>query len=351
MLDGGRIQIREEELANKENVKEKQETQSNKKAEDDQGDEKTSRWREPKYASILSLPLKSTAEDPHPQPPAKFLDRNKVPKLVHEVKSRTVEAKSRAKAGQETKDVSSDEKPSPPKKPSGSQGPKYLVRTAVATMEEVQGFGWQVATEVYRRSLDRATVKGCVCDGQKSNWTVWKEHLEPLGFIPILDFLHLLGYLFLAAQATQGVHPGTAWELYVKWMEYAWTGKVGLLIEALRGASAQLGLPPPKASENDPRRIVLDALNYVENNQTRMDYPRYRKLGLPTSSAPVESLIKQFNRRVKGTEKAWCWEGAEAILQVRAAHLSQDGRVQKLWATPRPHRRAQPSRQPGGKAA
>ncbi len=76
------------------------------------------------------------------------------------------------------------------------------------------------------------------------------------------------------------------------------------------------------------------------NNLDKMDYPRYRKLGLPTSSAPVESQIKQFNRRVKGTEKFWTEEGAEAVLEVRAAYLSQDGRADRNWALPRPRYRA-----------
>ena len=71
-----------------------------------------------------------------------------------------------------------------------------------------------------------------------------------------------------------------------------------------------------------------------------MDYPEYRRLGLPISSAPVESTIKQINRRVKGTEKFWLEGGAEAILQLRAAQLSQDDRWNRNWLRPRKHRRA-----------
>jgi hypothetical protein len=42
----------------------------------------------------------------------------------------------------------------------------------------------------------------------------------------------------------------------------------------------------------------------------------------------VESLIKEVNYRVKGTEKFWDNpEGAEAILPVRAALLSDDERL------------------------
>ena len=69
-----------------------------------------------------------------------------------------------------------------------------------------------------------------------------------------------------------------------------------------------------------------------------MNYPKYRREGLPITSAAVESLIKQFNQRVKGTEKFWLTGGAEAVLQVRAAYLSEDGRGEEFHQhRPRPH--------------
>jgi hypothetical protein len=64
-----------------------------------------------------------------------------------------------------------------------------------------------------------------------------------------------------------------------------------------------------------------------------MDYARYRRLGLPIVSALVESLVKEINWRVKGTEKFWNDpNGAEAILQVRAALLSEDDRLTTVLA-------------------
>ena len=48
-----------------------------------------------------------------------------------------------------------------------------------------------------------------------------------------------------------------------------------------------------------------------------MDYPRYRRMGLPVTSSWVESLVGEFNGRVKGRDKYWNRSaGAEAILQV-----------------------------------
>ncbi len=64
-----------------------------------------------------------------------------------------------------------------------------------------------------------------------------------------------------------------------------------------------------------------------------MEYPRYRRLGLPVTSSWVESLVGEFNARVKGWDK-WYNRGggAEAVLQVRAAVLSEDGRLARYFA-------------------
>ena len=133
---------------------------------------------------------------------------------------------------------------------------------------------------------------------------------------------------------------GRAWRQYVRWLRWAWGGEVQPLLQSLRRAVSELGAPPPDAADSDPRQTVKDALSYVHNNRTRMNYPHYRRLGLPTSSAPVESTIKQINRRVKGSEKFWLEEGAEALLQLRAAYLSEDDRASAYWSRPRPYAKA-----------
>ena len=85
--------------------------------------------------------------------------------------------------------------------------------------------------------------------------------------------------------------------------------------------------------ENDRRRLVAEALSYLRNNQARMDYPRYRRLGLPVTSSLVESLVGEFNARVKGAEMFWNRPtGAESILQLRAALLSEDERLARHFA-------------------
>jgi hypothetical protein len=86
-------------------------------------------------------------------------------------------------------------------------------------------------------------------------------------------------------------------------------------------------------AETDPREVVRQTRVYLGNNQSRMAYPRYRREGLPVTSSLVESLVGEFNARVKGPQKYWNRpEGAEGILQVRAAVLSEDDRLGRYFA-------------------
>ncbi len=316
MLDGGRYQTRAAEAG---------------RGVSDPG------WREDKVACCQSYSSRETPSDPQPQPPSKFLDRQRVTRLAAELRSRSGRSVGRAEAAAS--------------KPSGkrrrrsrrlrrSGRPQRLVRTVVATTAANEAFGWHVAAEVHRRGLDKAKRKCCLGDGSKGIWALFEFHLLAAGFIGILDFLHLLGHLYAGACAAEGKGSEAAWSLYERWLGWAWSGQVVLLLGGLRAVCRRLGEVPAEAGEDDPRRVAAETLSYVENNRTRMNYPEYRRLGLPISSAPVESVIKQLNRRVKGSEKFWLEAGAEAVLQVRAAYLSEDGRAERYWQRPRPHRRA-----------
>jgi hypothetical protein len=293
-------------------------------------------WRGPKYACCLSLDSEPHKSDPQPEPPSKFLDRERVPKLVREMQSRAGNASApTAPVCRAAKNKARKKKLRKRKKLRPGEV-RRLVRTAVASMACASEFGYMAAAETHRRSLDLASRKAFVCDGELSNWTIWEQHFQKLGFVPILDFLHLLSYLYSAACALGGT-PNQEWARYEVWLGWAWSGEREKVWAALCAASSKAGAPPQDAPEQDRRRVLQEAARYVEHNLTRMDYPRYRRLGLPVSSAPVESLIKQFNRRVKGTEKFWLEEGVEAVLQVRAAYLSEDGRAERYWSMPRPH--------------
>lgn len=111
--------------------------------------------------------------------------------------------------------------------------------------------------------------------------------------------------------------------------------------------------PGEELAANDPRRAVAEALSYFGHNEGRMKYPEYRRQGLPVTSSLVESLVGEVNTRVKSKQKYWNrGAGAEAILQLRADLLSEDGRLDRyLGERPgSPYRRRQKHGQPTASA-
>jgi hypothetical protein len=121
--------------------------------------------------------------------------------------------------------------------------------------------------------------------------------------------------------------------LFTAWAEACWKGRVDQVIAELRTwCEIQAGLCGEGLeglADEDSRRIVARVLGYLEENRQRMDDPRSRRAGLRWTPSHVESTVKVFNCRVKGSEKFWSEAGAEAILQLRAAFLSADGRLDR----------------------
>lgn len=275
-------------------------------------------WREDKNACLIRAARQTFAEDPQPEPPDCFSDPQHVAKIVE------TEALSVAALDPQTPAEQEEPRENPPVEPPDWR-PKRLVRTVISSMASAAVFGEQMAREAKRRRFFEAAAKAFLGDGLPWNWSIWKKHFR--NFTPILDFIHPLSYLFLAAKA---VHEQSqnAWDQYRAWMRGCWQGEVDQVLEELRRWRAQLGEPDATTPDNDPRQIVVRTIGYLKNNRTRMDYPEYRRRGLPVTTAWMESLVKEINYRAKGTEMFWNDpEGAEAILQLRAAALSDDDRL------------------------
>jgi len=301
-LDAGKLQLREED--GKPGVREP-------------------RWADNKVGCFLTYTGREGNTDPQPNPPAVFLDPPRVMRLCREME--------RVRSQPSIAEVESPSQSQPllvEEQEERIDRPVRLVRTAVATLEPTEPFGWMVATEAMRRGFYEAPHKAVVGDG--GNWIGPLAEMHFPGWVQVLDFLHLLVHLYAAATAAYRQDAKMAWRTYERWLRWAWAGEVEQLLTGLREESQRLGKPAPQAGESDPRRIVLLTLEYLKTNEQRMDYARYRREGLPVTSAAVESLVKQFNQRVKGTEKFWNKGGAECVLQIRAAYLSEDDRAQRF---------------------
>jgi hypothetical protein len=288
--------------------------------------------KEDKIACLVGVRSDVHADDPQPEPPAAFRDARRVARLVRHFQG---QAPPSDEAAADAKPAASEADDRPDK-------PQRLVRTCVASMSDSRTFGPLAAAEAQTRGFFDSPRQAFLGDGQKYNWHIQRAYFPH--FEAIADFLHVLCYLYRGAWAV-GDDEATRWRQFETWMRACWQGRVREVLSELAAWQERLGRPPPEAEEQDPRQVVEDVERYLRNNQGRMDYPRYRRMGLPVTSSWVESLVGEFNGRVKGRDKYWNRSaGAEAILQVRAAVLSEDGRLARYFAERpgNPYRRRQP---------
>jgi hypothetical protein len=287
--------------------------------------------KEDKVACLVSVRSAVHAADPQPEPPAAFRDARRVARLVRQFQGQAPPA-DEAAAADAAPPADADDRPGQPER---------LVRTCVASMSNSRAFGPLAAAEAQARGFYDAPRQAFLGDGQQYNWRIQRAYFPH--FEAVADFLHVLCYLYRGAWAV-GDHEAARWRQFETWMRACWQGRVGEVLQELASWQERLGRPPPEADEHDPRQVVTDVGRYLRNNRERMDYPRYRRAGLPVTSSWVESLVGEFNGRVKGRDKYWNRSaGAEAILQVRAAVLSEDGRLARYFAERpgNPYRRRQ----------
>lgn len=304
-MDGGRMQIRDERFGQPPEGE----------PDEPEASRKGRFWRETKVGCLLTAASTVSAEDPCPEIPRVFVDPRKMRQIAREIKGIGVEGPEDTSSCGEAE---SDERPG---------RPTVLVRSVVATREKIEEFGKQLAAAAWRRGFAAASRKAFVADGLEANWSTWRRHFSH--YTPIVDFIHALCYVFAAALAARRLPDG--WPIYCQWAQWLWSGRVEMVIAAVRQRQQEVGLPEPNESEDSPRAKVAAALGYLENQQSRMKYDAYRREGLPITSSHIESTIKQINRRVKGTEKFWSEGGAESLLQLAADYLSETTPIATFW--------------------
>jgi hypothetical protein len=279
-------------------------------------------WREDKVGLLATMDSVVSDADPCPEIPASFVDATRIPELVRELNKHVKPAEDAAAealdAEGETEALEAETTYEPP---------RVERRRVAASRGTWQAFAPTVAAAAWAWGFQGAMRQAFVGDGAANNWKLQRRFFG--SFVPILDFIHALSYVFAAASAGRRLAAG--WACYREWIGWMWQGQATRVIAALEARQAELGLPEKEASETSPRKVVDRTLTYLRNHQDKMRYDEYRRQGLPITSSLMESVVKQIGRRVKGTEKFWSEPGAEAILQLRADQLSNDEPLDGYW--------------------
>jgi hypothetical protein len=197
-----------------------------------------------------------------------------------------------------------------------------VARQSRARFLPVADFAWVLVLLARAVGYQNARLRAFVADGAHWLWKLADDYFPSA--IQILDWYHLAEHVHKAAGAVfgEGSAGAKAWAEARK--EEVWQGQAGEALGAVERELARVRSPSKRAALRELR-------TYLENNRGRVDYPRYRALGLPCGSGQVEAQCKSLvGARCKlAGMRNWTYAGAEAVLRLRAA--VQDGSYAQLW--------------------
>ena len=183
------------------------------------------------------------------------------------------------------------------------------------TDTEPAPFAQRILREAERRGFNGASRQVIIGDGAAWIWRFADECFPAA--IEIVDVFHAKGHLFEVAKAIYG-HGSEIGERWArKRREDLDEGRIGEVIDALKSHAER---------HEEARRNV----EYFSSNRTRMDYPRFRAMGLCVASGVVEGGCRNIvGVRLKQGGMRWTVNGANAIIALRCA--IESNRFDDFW--------------------
>lgn len=200
--------------------------------------------------------------------------------------------------------------------PDGERQTRYAVRFEGAAA--FVGFVWALACGC---GLERA--RKVVLLGDGAEW-IW-NHIGGLlkEAVCIVDWYHALEHVWACGRVLHGEDTDETkrWVQEIKTL--LWEGQVRAILERLRAERA--------GTRAKTRRAALQALlTYVENQDDRLAYDRFRAAGFDIGSGRVEAACKHVVAiRMKRCGMRWSKAGSQNVLSLRTAWL--DGQWEHLW--------------------
>src|SRR5262249_42509671 len=147
-----------------------------------------------------------------------FVQPRRIQRLVQQMHRRAAGAES---VPESTEHAATDEALSAPciRPETEPWAPRRLVRTCVASLENSRAFGPMMAGEAQARHFYAASRRAFVADGLPYNWTIHRGYFAD--FEPIVDFLHVICYLYTAAHLPTR-DESQRWPQYLTWLRACW---------------------------------------------------------------------------------------------------------------------------------
>jgi hypothetical protein len=197
-----------------------------------------------------------------------------------------------------------------------------IERQSRARFMEVEEVAWTLVMLTRGVGYQNAKLQAFIADGAAWLWKLQAAFFAKA--IPILDWYHLAEHVHKAANGLHGQGTAEAEQLAKLLKTELWEGRVG-------NARSLTEKERAKTRSPNKREALQELLTYMENNAERMDYPRYRELGLSIGSGQVEAQCKTLvgGRCKQAGMRNWSYAGAESLLRLRAA--KQDASFDALW--------------------
>jgi len=195
--------------------------------------------------------------------------------------------------------------------------------TYVGAIEPAEEFGFRVYSEAWRRGWDWVKLKVVIGDGAVWIWNLANQHFP--GAIQIVDLYHARQHLWEIAALLHPNDPAAKKSWMVPMKELLDQGEIGSLTARLREIAAEHA-----ASNTGLTEEILKEAEYLDTNASRMNYPRFRAMGLFAGSGVIEAGCKAVvGSRLKRSGMFWTVRGANAIIALRCCRLN--GRFEDYW--------------------
>jgi hypothetical protein len=182
-----------------------------------------------------------------------------------------------------------------------------------------EALGHRLWGEACRRGFDGAGQTLALGDGAPWIWNLVGLHFPYSQ--QLVDYYHAKEHLGLVARALHGEGTAASW----RWLRHYETR----LYQA--GARAMAAEYEAMAkTRGDAAQLLQREAGYLRANHRRMNYAQMREQGWPIGSGVVESAGKQYKARFAASGMRWSRTGAQSLLPVRSAIMSN--RFHKLWS-------------------
>ena len=179
-----------------------------------------------------------------------------------------------------------------------------------------------VKAEMTRRDPEHQRTWVIVTDGERA---LQRRVISTFTDITlVLDLLHVLEKLWKVAHALHSEGSPEAEAFVRARTERILCGMAGQVVKGLRQTVTKRRITGVKA------KTIHGVCDYLYRNRERMRYDEYLRNGWPIASGTVEGACKNLIRdRFERSGMRWTIPTAEALLKLRAAHLSGD--LENYW--------------------